>query len=500
MDINGLSRTATTPSGTPLSAAALPDTSKPSLQAEAETPQISRTTTAPEPAFTRPVPTERVTKVEPPTSGSNWDKTLEGALNQLPDARSWQALAGGLGQISQYRSIEQNATTRLTPRTEGNTEPQVISRSSLGGMSFSATLASGTKVTFSINAHSGLEKSSENLVAFRSMDVQFWSDAELTEEEQAELQTLSKNLGTFATNFAAGGEPDISHLNLSQLTEIESIQLSLKTADQKTLSLDYSRNTLGTEFNLAWNGRSLNLAIQPGESNQQDLSRLRETLLEYLDKGRAESSDTKALLNALSLFNVSNNQAPSAQPEKGSALLTGLPDYQLDFKGKVDYPSRRNEHHDKYSGIRLLSIGQVTHTETENGTTSITQTQNIDLEAAYFTSLPHLENIDLARENFKWHKVDESIQIVSQQTWKNEKIDNASIQRLTSIQNSQQTWSEGNLIDEQRDERQSIDTVDAIRLLTNASASTDLASKKQAKAELIALLNPLTEATDLNSA
>lgn len=500
MDFNGLSRTATTPSGTPLSAAALPDTSKPSLQAEVGNPRISHATAAPEPAFTRPAPTERVTKVEPPASGSDWDKTLERSLSQLPDARSWQALAGGLGQLSQYRSIEQNATTRLTPRTEGNTEPQVISRSSLGGMSFSATLASGTKVTFSISAHSGLEKSGENLIAFRSMDVQFWSDAELTEQEQAELDTLSKNLGTFAADFAAGGEPDTSQLNLSQLSQIESINLSFKTADQQTLSLGYSRNTLGTELNLAWNGRSLNLAIQPGETNQQDLSRLRETLLEYLDKGRAESSDTTALLNALSLFNISNSETSSAQPEKDSALLTGLPDYQLSFKGKVDYPSRRNEHHDKYSGIQFLSIGQSTHTEIKNGTTSISQTQSIDLEAGYFTSLPHLEEVDLTRENFKWNKVDESLQIVSQQSWKNGRIENAAIQRLTNIQNFQQTWSEGNLIDEQRDERQSIDTIDAIRLLTNARAASDLTSKKKAEAELVALLNPLIEATDLNSA
>ena len=493
MDINGLTRTAPQPGAAPLNAAALQPATKAVAESEAKAtaPQMSISATAAAPPFTRPAPTERVTNVEPPTTGGEWDKTLERALNNMPDARSWQAISRGLGQLSQYSAIEQRATTRLTPRTEGAAEAKIISQSSLGRMSFSATLASGTTVTFSVNARAGLEQAGGALVAFRSIDVQFSSDAELTEEEQAELDELSKHLGAFVGDFVSDGEPDLSRLKLAESSAIESLQLNLHTADEQTLSLYYTRNAKNTVLEMNWNGRSLDLTIQRGETSHQELAGLRETLLEYLDKARADSSDTKVLIQALSLFNASDDKTLTAQADKSAALLTGLPDYQLNFKGQVEYPSRRNEHHDKYSGIRLLSIGQSTHTETNNGATSISQIQNINLEAAYFTSLPHLEDVDLTRENFKWHQLDESLQILSQQTWKNDRIENASVQRLASIQNLQQTWSEGKLIDERRDEQQDINTTDVLFLLKAANESSDSYSKKQAKEKLNDLLHPL---------
>ncbi|BFM20101.1 hypothetical protein [Gilvimarinus japonicus] len=490
MDINALGQPANPLTGASKNLTRLPTTKPLATEAKPAESQQAVSVSQATPALSRPAPVERVTRVEPALTSNAWNNTLAGAMDSLPNARGWQAITLGLGQLSHYGSVVQSAKTQLLPRTEGTTEPEVTRQSSLGKMTFSATLASGTEVSFAVDARAGIEQYGQASAAFRAIDVHFSADGELTDEEQAELDAFSKNLGAFVSDFITSGGPDLNRLKLTEFTAIESLQLQVKTADKQTLSLAYTRDAQSTSINLQWNGRSLNLSIAQGAASQQGLTLLREALLENLDKARAEASDTRVLMQALSLFGVSAAD-PAAQPDDSAALLTGLPDYQLSFKGVVEYPASRTEHHDKFSGIRLLTIGQSTHINNSNGQTSISQTQNISLEAAYFTPLPLLDDVDLARENFKWNHIDESRQVISQQVWQDDWLKSATVQRSASIQNMQQTWSEGELIDKWRDEQKDFSVLDVRLLLNTANTNDDSLSEKQAENELRGLINPI---------
>ncbi|WP_027328631.1 hypothetical protein [Marinimicrobium agarilyticum] len=447
----------------------------------------------------RPAPVQRVTQVEPASGNSQWDMLLQQALESVPEPAGWGAASQGLGQLSGHRQFSQRAETQLMPRTE--TPDKVSDRiiSPLGRMNFTATLKNGTEVTFEVQAEAGHGRVGGASAAFRAIDVSYSASEELTEEQREELDAFSRKLGEFARDFAADGSPDLSRLDLGELKEIQSLDLRMKVSDERLMALHYSREPESGDqaLQMKWNERSLELLIDgstsTGGSPQGDLSLLRATLMENLENAKASKDDKQAILQALTLFDLDMEAGSKSLPTGSDALLTGLPDYHLSFKGRIAYPMPNTEHRDKFIGIRELTLSQVTTITEQNAQRTINQTQTVHLDAAYFTSLPHLENPGYARENFNWHVINESHQLSSQQTWNGATLEAATLTRSSLINNLRETWSEGVLVDERRDKRQSHREDDVTALMQTATEMTtaDTPEGTAAKAQLQRLLSPM---------
>lgn len=477
------------------------------------TEPVSLSQTASPMVFERPLSVQSLYRIEPLQSGSlAWDQSLKQSLPNLAEPGGWTSVSRGLGQLSGTRHFSQRAEALLTPSAEAPKTIEDRTSTPLGTMRFSATLASGQEVTFEVHAEAGHGRTGRSSIAFQALDIHYSTNADLTDDERAELDALSQRLGDFVSHFAASGEPDLSQLRLNDLSHVQSIDLYFHINDQSTLSVQYDRsNRAGNQtLDMRWNGRRLELQIdrngQLGGGEPGGLGQLRAVLLENLQNASAEKGDTHVILRALTLFDsdwkldTDLNASTPPLPKGSDTLLTGLPDYRLTFKGAIEHPLRNTEHADKYSGIRNLTLAQTTQTTEQNGVTSITQNQSVDLEAAYFTSLPHLDDPDFARLNFNWHQVNESHQLSTQQVWRDATLLAATLEHSISINNLRETWSEGVLLNEQREQKQDSRTIDLRPLVEAARFNVSGAdrdnpenplSAREAQAELQALLNPM---------
>ena len=414
----------------------------------------------------RPAPVAATLDISPASSSSGWDQSLGQALSDIDDPESWSMLAHGPGLLAGHESTTQHAESRLQ-------SGQAIDRfqlqeppNPLGKMRFSATLESGAKVTFEVTANQGHGQSRGSSLAYRSIDVSYASDSELTEAEQEALTQFSQGLGQFARDFARNRSPDVALLNLTDSPLLTSIKLSMQIG-KDSMALSYQTDADNRQLDLRWNGRSLSMSVDSdgfaGNASAEALNDVRRTITESLSKAKASEDDQSVLLQALSLFGGlpdASDAVPSV-PEGGEALLTGLPDYTIRFNGVAEAPEelKYNEHFQKYSGVRSFELSQSTKVTEKDGRLLIDQTQLMALDAAYFTALPHLERPDFNYENFNWTVIKERHEITTQQVWEDNEL--ASAQMWRSSQSSQitETWSEGEQIDRaaNRIDRQQLD-------------------------------------------
>lgn len=416
--------------------------------------------------MTRPAPVAATFEISPASSSPGWDQTLGQALTDIDSPESWSMLARGPGMLAGRENSTQHAESRLQ-------SGQAIDRfqfpeppNPLGKMSFSATLESGAQITFEVTANQGHGQNRGGSMAYRSIDVSYASDVELTEAEQEALDQFSQNLGQFARDFARNRTPDIALLKLTDSPLLSNIKLSMQI-DRDTMALSYQSDADGRQLDLKWNGRSLSMSVAvdalAGGAAADALNDVRRTITESLGKAKASEDDQNVLLQALSLFGgmPDASEAGPSIPEGGEALLTGLPDYNIRFNGVAEAPEelKYNEHFQKYSGVRSFELSQSTKVTEKDGRLLIDQTQLMALDAADFTALPHLELPDFNYENFNWTVIKERHEITTQQVWEDNEL--ASAQMWRSSQSSQitETWSEGEQIDRaaNRIDRQQLD-------------------------------------------
>lgn len=414
--------------------------------------------------MSRPEPVAATTELTPASVAQGWDTALQQALESLPDPDSWFLLGLGPDMLAGSENLSQRAESRLQSGRIDAESPLADVRNPLGQLSFKATLESGAQITFEVTASEGFRQSRGGSMAFRAIDVRYASDAELSEAEQEALNQFSAGLGRFARDFARNGSPDVSLLNLTDsplLTQID-LRMQSQTADGKThsVALSYQSTTEARQLDLRWDLRSLSLSVDADDAFTKDtmaeaLSGLRQSITESLGTDKASQSDQNVLLDALSLFNSASDETGTSQslPKGSDALLTGLPDYTIEFKGAVTVPEalKYNEHFQKYSGVRSFELSQSSRIIEKNGRLTLDQTQQMSLDAAYFTALPHLELPDFENQNFNWTLIKERHEVTTQQVWEDNDLTSATVWRSSESAHTTQTWSEGEQIDEVTD-------------------------------------------------
>ncbi len=295
--------------------------------------------------------------------------------------------------------------------------------------------------------------------------------------------------------------PDLSSLKLFSDDTIAGLELSLQGSDA-SFELSVSETEDARSIDITWKNN------ESAWASGSKVGRSSNTLQLLIDKHRtSEGSNVKsdlALTQQQQIIRESLTDAKASRqqqgyiesafsaihqdiyfvPERGHEnMITGLADYDLSFKGEVLLPMQSadildgnldatanelkgNENSRLYEGIKNFDLSQATQIKEKGDSVSITQQQDMKLEASYFMALPHLEAPDFSHQSFIHHSLDIESQIVSEQHLEGLDLISASITQKFERNETINEYNEGELVDSRKDSKvinEAMETATSIR-------------------------------------
>jgi hypothetical protein len=427
------------------------------------------------------------------------DSEISSALNGFNDSSRWGRTALSLGSlinqgISEYHQYAEQSisSSKLELGTLEIDDRKTFEVNKQAELTLVLTTKDGDQISFSFSLQSGKAEFEDGGYSFQEIVVDFSVDGELSEEERASISQFSEQLHTFARDFFIKPDetPDLSSLKLFSDDTIAGLELSLQGSDA-SFNLSVSETEDARSIDISWKnnesawangskvGRSTNtlqLLIDKhrtteGSNVKKDLalSQQQQIIRESLTDAKASRQQQGYIASAFDAI----NQDLYFIPEQGNEnMVTGLADYNLSFKGEVLLPMQSdkikggNEISRLSEGIKNFELSQATQIKDSGESVSITQQQDMKLDASYFMALPHLENPDFANQSFIHHSLDIESQIVSEQYLEGLEMISASITQKFERNETINEYNEGKLVDSRKDSKvinEAMETAASIR-------------------------------------
>jgi hypothetical protein len=427
------------------------------------------------------------------------DSEISSALNGFNDSSRWGRTALSLGSlinqgISEYHQhAEQSiSSSKLELGTLEIDDRKSYEVNKQAELTLVLTTKDGDQISFSFSLQSGKAEFEDGGYSFQEIVVDFSVDGELSEEERASISQFSDQLHTFARDFFIKPDetPDLSSLKLFSDDTIAGLELSLQGSDA-SFNLSVSETEDARSIDISWKNN------ESAWANGSKVGRSTNTLQLLIDKHRTtEGSNVKkdlALNQQQQIIRESLTDAKASRqqqgyiasafdainqdlyfiPEQGNEnMVTGLADYNLSFKGEVLLPMQSdkikggNEISRLSEGVKNFELSQTTQIKDSGESVSITQQQDMKLDASYFMALPHLENPDFANQSFIHHSLDIESQIVSEQYLEGLEMISASITQKFERNETINEYNEGKLVDSRKDSKvinEAMETAASIR-------------------------------------
>ncbi len=427
------------------------------------------------------------------------DSEISSALNGFNDSSRWGRTALSLGSlinqgISEYHQhAEQSiSSSKLELGTLEIDDRKSFEVNKQAELTLVLTTKDGDQISFSFSLQSGKAEFEEGGYSFQEIVVDFSVDGELSEEERASISQFSDQLHTFARDFFIKPDetPDLSSLKLFSDDTIAGLELSLQGSDA-SFNLSVSETEDARSIDISWKNN------ESAWANGSKVGRSTNTLQLLIDKHRTtEGSNVKndlALTQQQQIIRESLTDAKASRqqqgyiesafdaihqdlyfiPEQGNEnMVTGLADYNLSFKGEVLLPMQSdkikggNEISRLSEGVKNFELSQATQIKDSGESVSISQQQDMKLDASYFMALPHLENPDFANQSFIHHSLDIESQIVSEQYLEGLEMISASITQKFERNETINEYNEGKLVDSRKDSKvinEAMETAASIR-------------------------------------
>ncbi|CCK75298.1 hypothetical protein OLEAN_C11220 [Oleispira antarctica RB-8] len=353
---------------------------------------------------------------------------------------------------------------------------------------------SGATIQFSIESFSGRGKNPDTLMyefedfsvyavgqhaSFRSTEISFDVQGDLTKEEIKQLQQFSENLEAFSTTLFNNGVPSLKTLDLASFDVISELNLNSMGGTSKPLLLEYKNNDEERFIEVNYDGNKaqiqltkLGQMVYSEQNKEQVIQHYLDILKDSAEKAQADDIQAQLMQDVFSAgFNINEDELERAKEieqdrtneltsqdasdaEKSKDALLPIPDFSFHF---VSHKERFNiaQKPEEYSGFTLeLSVN--TRQQTEGPVTATKQQQNFKLEGAYYKSLGHLEKPDFLTQTYRHNTFNYDVSNTVTTSTGNQQLLSATLEQNNENSESSKAYSKGVLIDDKHEEEEPI--------------------------------------------
>jgi len=355
---------------------------------------------------------------------------------------------------------------------------------------------SGAIIKFSLKNFEGHGKNPDILIAesddvkvfnqgqgagFRSTEIEFEVDGNLTQREREQLIEFGRNLERFATDIFEQDEPNIKALDLASFDTISkaTIKADGGTTSVGGISLQYRDNEDERFISVSFQGNKAEITVDKADQLVFGSNGKTKALQQYLkilsdsaDEAKAGQMQAYMMEEVFSAgFKLSEEeQAEDESKEKirdetisielnGNPPKTGevsndifipLADFDFSFESRKDRPNSAKMPLE-YSGFDLdLSLNSRQTIKDDQVLTQ--QTQDFKLKGAFYEPLPHLKKPDFEYQNYSYTTFEREASKTVTSLVEDGQLLSATMEESGTFKNHTSTYSEGKLIDEESEQ------------------------------------------------
>jgi hypothetical protein len=351
---------------------------------------------------------------------------------------------------------------------------------------------SGAIIKFSLKNFEGHGKNPDLLIAesddaklfnqgqgagFRSTEIEFEVDGDLSKREREQLVEFGKNIEAFAADVFDQDKPNIKALDLASFDTISKATIKADGGNTSVggISLEYRDNDNERFISLFFQGNKSEITVDKADQLVFGSNGKAKVLQQYLkilsdsaDEAKAGKMQAYMMQEVFSAgFKISEEEQAEAdlkekqRDEKISIELNGNPpktsevsndvfiplaDFDFSFESRKDRPNSA-EKPLEYSGFDLdLSLNS---RQTINDNQTLTQqTQNFKLKGSFYEALPHLEKPDFEYQNYRYTTFEREASKTVTTLVEDGQLLAATMEESGSFKSHTSSYSEGELIDE----------------------------------------------------
>jgi hypothetical protein len=369
-------------------------------------------------------------------------------------------------------------------------EFEVSSKTKTQAFNLDLKTKSGATIQFSIESFKGHGKNQDTLVyefedfsvysvgqgaSFRSTEINFEVEGDLTKEEIKQLKEFSENLEAFSNTLFNDANPSLKALDLASFDVISELNLNSMGGTSKPLILEYKNSDEERFIEVNYDGNKaqidltkLGQMVHSDQSKKQVIEHYLDILRDSAEKAQADDIQALLMLDVFAAgFAMNDDELARAKQleqdrttelvgpdasdaEKSKDALLPIPDFSFHF---VSHKERYNiaEKPEEYSGFSL-ELSLHTKQETEGPITSTTQQQDFKLEGAYYKPLGLLEAPDFATQTYRYNEFKYDVSNTVTTATGNQQLLSASLEKTHDNFESSKDYYKGKLIDNKTDE------------------------------------------------
>jgi hypothetical protein len=357
---------------------------------------------------------------------------------------------------------------------------------------------SGATIKFSLKNFEGHGKNPDTLIAesdeaklykqgqgagFRSTEIEFEVDGDLTKREREQLVEFGRNLEQFATDIFEQDKPNIKALNLASFDTISqaTIKADGGTTSAGGISLQYRDNEDERYISVSFQGNKAEITVDKADQfifaadgKTKALQQYLKILSDGADEAKAGQMQAYMMEEVFSAgFRVSEEEQAEAdlkekqREDKISIELNGTPpktgevsndvfiplaDFEFSFESRKDRPNLEKKPLE-YSGFDLdLSLNS-RQTIKDNQAGSInevtSQKQDFNLKGAFYEALPHLQKPDFKYQNYSYTTFEREASKTVTTLVEDGELLSATMEESGKFKSHTSTYNEGELVNEE---------------------------------------------------
>jgi hypothetical protein len=367
---------------------------------------------------------------------------------------------------------------------------EVSSKTKTQAFNLALKTKSGATIQFSIESFNGHGKNPDTLVyefedfsvhkvgqgaSFRSTEISFEVEGDLTKAEIKQLKEFSENLEAFSNALFNDANPSLKALDLASFDVISELSLNSMGGTSKPLTLEYENSDEERFIEVNYDGNKaqidltkLGQRVYSEQSKEQVMEHYLGILRDSAEKAQADDIQALLMLDVFAAgFDMSDSEVARAKEleqdratelaghdafdaEKSKDALLPIPDFSFHF---ISHKERFNiaEKPEEYSGFSL-ALSVHTKQETEGPTTSTTQQQDFKLEGAYYEALGLLEEPDFATQTYRYNEFKYDVSNTVTTATGNQQLLSASLEKTNDNFDSKKAYYKGELIEDKKEE------------------------------------------------
>lgn len=290
------------------------------------------------------------------------------------------------------------------------------------------TTKDGDEINFSLKSYSGYGRGEDGRSAgFEGVEITFDFEGDLSKEEQEQIDVFIEKLNQAANGYFKDANIDMKALDLSGFTSFSDVELSLRggkvSGESLRFDLSFHDDDDARSIKVNLNGDRSELSVDKNSlgstvSEQQKIAALTEyldLLDQSADEAQAKESATSLMKDTFSIaFNNLEFDAKNAVETQNTKSLIGLPDFEYSFESKGERPNKEYRPLE-YQGFSVkLSLDTQVQQSDLDDKSIITQTQQFDLSAAYYSPAGQMKRPDFDTQTYQYTKLDRSSEKVTQ--------------------------------------------------------------------------------------